>query len=172
MCILQKKIQNKRKISSSLSENEIPNKKLKLSNGFMVENCNSVTPSLTNEILKVVSNKNKKNRHSKPEQDSILRVKTANSPENLKRKKNKVRLGERSEENVSNLTPEDMLTWAEFKLPESLLKALAELGFKQPTNIQQLTLPAAIHGKEKDYDIGILNFCLLALLCYTKTLLQ
>lgn len=149
MCIFQKKVQSKskRKISNFVSENETPNKKVKLSNGFIVENCNLVTPSLTNENLKVISNKNKKNKQNRPENKSMKPVKSTTCPENDKKKKNQARLGEFIKGNESNLTPEDMLTWAEFKLPEPILKALAELGFKQPTNIQQLTLPAAIHGK-------------------------
>lgn len=61
-------------------------------------------------------------------------------------KKVKQRLGDLPK-STSELTPEDMLTWAEFKLQEPIIKALTELGFKQPTKIQQLTLPAAIHGK-------------------------
>lgn len=146
--IFQKKVQNKRKISDFISINEVPNKKVKLSNGFIVENCSTVTPSVSNDILKVVNNKTKKNKQNKVKKSSINHVKPTSSTDNVKRKKNKARLGERVEERQSNLTPEDMLTWAEFKLPEPILKALAELGFKQPTNIQQLTLPAAIHGKE------------------------
>lgn len=61
-------------------------------------------------------------------------------------KTKKRKLGENISEEVSNLTPEDMLSWAEFKLPPEIVKALMELGFKQPTKIQQLSLPAAIHG--------------------------
>lgn len=150
-------MQNKRKISNFVSENEPPNKKVKLSNGFMVENCNLVTPSLTNENLKVISNKNKKNKQNKPENKFIKPVKTTTSAENDKKKKKQARLGEFTEKNESNLTPEDMLTWAEFKLPEPILQALAELGFKQPTNIQQLTLPAAIHGKLTFYNLVIIT---------------
>ncbi|XP_026333729.1 ATP-dependent RNA helicase DDX24 [Hyposmocoma kahamanoa] len=145
----KKKVQNKRKIPNYAPENEIPNKKVKLSNGFIVENCDSATPSLNNKIFKVFtySNENKICKSNKPEKNSIKPVNTTASTNNVKRSKNKARLGERTEENESNLTPEDMLTWAEFKLPEPILKALAELGFKQPTKIQQLTLPAAVHGR-------------------------
>lgn len=140
---------------------------MKLLNGFIVEDCNSVTPSLTNEILKVASNKNKNNKHNKPENTFINPVKTTRSTENVQRKNNKARLGERTEQNDSNLTSEDMLTWAEFKLPEPILKALAELGFKQPTHIQQLTLPAAIHGKEQTcYNLLIIT-CFSRLVAHT-----
>lgn len=59
----------------------------------------------------------------------------------------KPKLGEVTDHKESNLTPEDMLTWSEFKLQEPIMKALTEMGFKDPTKIQQLTLPAAIHGK-------------------------
>lgn len=145
MCTFQKKAQNKRKNTISISENVIPNKKVKLSNGFIVENCNCVTPSLTNEVVKLTNNN--KNKAQKPEIISTKPDQSTRSTENVKRNKNKARLGERTEDITSNLTPEDMLTWAEFKLAEPILKGLAELGFKQPTTIQQLTLPAAIHGK-------------------------
>lgn len=148
MYTFQKKVQNKRKNAKSASEIEPPNKKIKLPNGFIVENCASVTPSLTNEDFEVISNKKKKCKRSKPEKNYVKPRKMTEITENVRRNKNKARLGERTEENDSNLTPEDMLTWAEFKLPEPILRALAELGFKQPTNIQQLTLPAAIHGKK------------------------
>lgn len=147
--IFQKKVQNKRKNTASISKNEVPNKKVKLSYGFIVENCDSITPSLTNEVIKATSNKKNKNKAQEPEIKKP--AKTTRSAENVKRNKNKARLGECTEENNSNLTPEDMLTWSEFKLPEPILKALAELGFKQPTNIQQLTLPSAIHGKGSLY---------------------
>lgn len=68
-------------------------------------------------------------------------------------KKNKTKLGDDIMKTVSHLTPEDMLTWAEFKLPEPIMKALMELGFKKPTKIQELTLPAAIHGEKFLYSI-------------------
>ncbi|XP_059047355.1 ATP-dependent RNA helicase DDX24-like [Achroia grisella] len=100
---------------------EVPTKRVKLSQGFTVENCDTVTPSLSNKtrIINRVDNS----------------------------KKVKIKLGEDITVVVSDLTPEDMLTWAEFKLPEPILKALMELNFKKPTKIQELTLPAAIHGR-------------------------
>lgn len=76
-------------------------------------------------------------------------------------KKTKPKLGEVTSQ-VSNLTPEDMLTWSEYKLQEPIMRALTESGFKNPTKIQQLTLPAAIHGKlfmlRLSHDILFRNF--------------
>lgn len=131
-------------------------KPVKLSNGFTVESCNVVKPSTTNETIpneqkpKKKRRKNKKNKkktvETTEEKPKILK----NKPQvknNNNNKKSKPKLGENMSDTVSDLTPEDMLTWAEFKLPEPILKALAEQGFKKPTKIQELTLPAAIHGK-------------------------
>lgn len=77
-------------------------------------------------------------------------------------KKTKPKLGEVTSQEVSNLTPEDMLTWSEYKLQEPIMRALTESGFKNPTKIQQLTLPAAIHGKlfmlRLSHDILFRNF--------------
>ncbi|CAH0551697.1 unnamed protein product [Brassicogethes aeneus] len=42
----------------------------------------------------------------------------------------------------------DTSAWLNFDLPESILKALAELKFKEPTQIQSLTLPSAILGRK------------------------
>ncbi|XP_050509203.1 ATP-dependent RNA helicase ddx24 [Diabrotica virgifera virgifera] len=41
----------------------------------------------------------------------------------------------------------DVTAWNSFGLPESILKALAELGYSNPTQIQELTLPSAILGR-------------------------
>lgn len=60
-----------------------------------------------------------------------------------------------------------MLTWSEFKLQEPIIKALTELGFKQPTKIQQLTLPAAIHG-----NIYLMFFVLKYFILYTAYVVQ
>ncbi|KAI8433070.1 hypothetical protein MSG28_013928 [Choristoneura fumiferana] len=126
----KKKQQKKRKNSKSVEESiekQIPNKKTKLSNGFVVETCDTTTPSLTSEecskTVKMDSKKPKK------------------QPKTIRK------LGQNVNEVTSELTPEDMLSWAEFKLPDEIMRALTELGFKQPTKIQQLTLPAAIHGR-------------------------
>ncbi|XP_063629455.1 uncharacterized protein LOC134800828 [Cydia splendana] len=129
----KKKEQKKRKNTKSIEETiqkQIPNKKTKLSNGFVVESCDTVTPSLTNED----------NTDSKESTNNKI------LPPGKKAKTRK-KLGENVAEVESQLTPEDMLSWAEFKLPEEITRALMELGFKQPTKIQQLSLPAAIHGR-------------------------
>lgn len=42
---------------------------------------------------------------------------------------------------------EDMQAWMQFSIPEVILRALADQGFRSPTQIQELTLPAALHGK-------------------------
>ncbi|XP_063542129.1 ATP-dependent RNA helicase DDX24 [Cydia strobilella] len=125
----KKKEQKKRKNTKSVDETitkQIPNKKTKLSNGFTVESCDTVTPSLNNEDNTAIN----KNNNTLPR----------------KKAKTIKKLGENVAEE-SQLTPEDMLSWAEFKLPEEITRALMELGFKQPTKIQQLSLPAAIHGR-------------------------
>ncbi|CAG9838438.1 unnamed protein product [Diabrotica balteata] len=41
----------------------------------------------------------------------------------------------------------DVTAWNSFGLPESILKAIAELGYSNPTQIQELTLPSAILGR-------------------------
>ncbi|OWR53558.1 ATP-dependent RNA helicase DDX24 like protein, partial [Danaus plexippus plexippus] len=112
---------------------EVPQKKIKLSNGFMVETCKKVTPSKANDVQE--NNEQAKERTKK--------VKVAQVKAN---KVKKPKLGENIAK-VTNLTKEDMLSWAEFKLPEEIVRALMEQGFKNPTKIQQLVLPAAIHGR-------------------------
>ncbi|CAF4858777.1 unnamed protein product [Pieris macdunnoughi] len=136
----KKKEPKKRKTQENKPEKEncVPNKKIKLSNGFIVESCEAVSPSLTNEVT---VNKKKKNKSQ-----SEIKVESVKKyAKNIS--KQKLKLGENIKDDKSELTPEDMLTWAEFKLPEEIVKALMELGFKQPTKIQQLSLPAAIHGR-------------------------
>ncbi|XP_061380604.1 ATP-dependent RNA helicase DDX24 [Danaus plexippus] len=112
---------------------EVPQKKIKLSNGFIVETCKKVTPSKANDVQE--NNEQAKQRTKK--------VKVAQVKAN---KVKKPKLGENIAK-VTNLTKEDMLSWAEFKLPEEIVRALMEQGFKNPTKIQQLVLPAAIHGR-------------------------
>ncbi|XP_048001275.1 ATP-dependent RNA helicase DDX24 [Leguminivora glycinivorella] len=129
----KKKEQKKRKNTTSVEETvqkQIPNKKQKLSNGFIVETCDAATPSLNNE-----------------DRPAPTENKRHNTPGASKKSKSVKKLGESVSEVRSELTSEDMLSWAEFKLPEEITRALMELGFKQPTKIQQLSLPAAIHGR-------------------------
>lgn len=137
----------KRKLTKSHTLNqksEVPQKKIKLSNGFIVESCPNVTPSTTNKLDKLSNKKQENNKNDKKKNnvttDPEIKLKVIN------KKVKKPKLGENVSDSKLNLTPEDMLSWAEFKLPEELLKALMELGFKNPTKIQQLSLPAAIHG--------------------------
>ncbi|EDW09941.1 ATP-dependent RNA helicase DDX24 [Drosophila mojavensis] len=42
----------------------------------------------------------------------------------------------------------DMTKWHGMGVPEPIMRALAELGYEAPTQIQAMTLPAAIHGKK------------------------
>lgn len=193
--LLQKKQKNKRKVLNTDSEST-SSKQIKLTNGFIVEACTSITPSTTNSASNVnnqsVKNKTesdiKKNKKVKKKIDkhqvlvdntksstaklnsalndinaSMNNIQTDNKnkvtnnvmktvhgkKQKLKDKQERVKLklGEDVQQNVPELTAEDMLTWAEFKLQGPIMKALTELGFKKPTKIQQLSLPAAIHGK-------------------------
>ena len=41
----------------------------------------------------------------------------------------------------------DVSAWKELFVPEPVLRALKDLGFKEPTPIQRTTLPAAIKGR-------------------------
>ncbi|KAH8374408.1 hypothetical protein KR200_001678 [Drosophila serrata] len=49
---------------------------------------------------------------------------------------------------ISTLNGEDVSAWNGLGVPSPILRALGEQGFKGPTQIQALTLPAAIHGKK------------------------
>ncbi|EDW91421.1 ATP-dependent RNA helicase DDX24 [Drosophila yakuba] len=49
---------------------------------------------------------------------------------------------------ISTSEAEDVSAWNGLGVPASILRALGEQGFKAPTQIQALTLPAAIHGKK------------------------
>ncbi|XP_041968399.1 ATP-dependent RNA helicase DDX24 [Aricia agestis] len=151
----------------------VKTKKLKLANGFVVESCQSVKPSLSNENRKKPNKKDKKslskgssvtnindikrnenqpkanngktNKNQTNKKGKDTKVVNGSSPNKVKAKK--LKLGENALEDTSKLTPEDMLSWAEFKLPDEIMRALTELGFTKPTKIQQLSLPAAIHGR-------------------------
>lgn len=147
----RKEQKKKRKAALSVSSN-VPNKKIKLSNGFVVETCNTTTPSLTNIVEKnIINDKHKKGTNNKNQKriknnEDSKDINTQNSNNKKESNIKKPKLGDLPQSGTI-LTPEDMLTWAEFKLQEPIIKALTELGFKQPTKIQQLTLPAAIHGR-------------------------
>ncbi|BFG06305.1 ATP-dependent RNA helicase DDX24 [Drosophila madeirensis] len=43
---------------------------------------------------------------------------------------------------------DELSAWNGLGVPSNVLRALAEQGFKEPTQIQSMTLPAAIHGKK------------------------
>ncbi|KPJ08089.1 ATP-dependent RNA helicase DDX24 [Papilio machaon] len=120
----------------------IPNKKVKLENGFTVEVCDIVKPSLTNDIMAIEKKCIEKRKENQPRIRKDVNI----TDKKIESKPKKRKLGDITE-TCEKLTPEDMLSWAEFKLPEEIINALAELGFKNPTKIQQLTLPAAIHGR-------------------------
>ncbi|KAH8309378.1 ATP-dependent RNA helicase DDX24 [Drosophila kikkawai] len=49
---------------------------------------------------------------------------------------------------ISTVNGEDVSAWNGLGVPSPILRALGEQGFKGPTQIQALTLPAAIHGKK------------------------
>ncbi|XP_028172581.1 ATP-dependent RNA helicase DDX24 [Ostrinia furnacalis] len=145
-----------KRVKKDTKKETAPKAPVKLSNGFIVESCNVTKPSTTNEVqpeknkTKKKRKKNKKNKKKTPEnpEEKSKEVKNKSPKKNISNnKKSKPKLGENMSETVSDLTPEDMLTWAEFKLPEPIMKALTELGFKKPTKIQELSLPAAIHGR-------------------------
>lgn len=124
--------------------------------------CRNITPSTTNEEE---NNKRKKNKKDKKPKQDISIVPHSKEIETKAKKFKKPKLGESTSLVTSDLTPEDMLSWAEFKLPEEILKALMELGFKNPTKIQQLSLPAAIHGNLK---AKIFENVLLLFIIYLK----
>ncbi|XP_069355838.1 ATP-dependent RNA helicase DDX24 isoform X2 [Maniola hyperantus] len=121
----------------------VPSKRVKLTNGFVVETCNKVAPSATNEIGKGNQTNHNKTKKELNSNETSTTDKTQSKGNKTKKRK----LGEDISEVVSSLTPEDMLSWAEFKLPQEIVDALMELGFLRPTKIQQLSLPAAIHGR-------------------------
>uniref|UniRef100_A0A1B0CEF3 RNA helicase n=2 Tax=Lutzomyia longipalpis TaxID=7200 RepID=A0A1B0CEF3_LUTLO len=58
-----------------------------------------------------------------------------------------VRISQDSGQMEDLLDIDDLEEWQNFGLKEPLLQAIAENGFKKPTEIQRLTLPAAIMGR-------------------------
>ncbi|KAG5880257.1 hypothetical protein JTB14_027322 [Gonioctena quinquepunctata] len=59
---------------------------------------------------------------------------------------NTQKIDSNNEETLDN--SEDLVAWSSFGLPESILKALREARFFQPTQIQTLCLPPAILGRK------------------------
>ncbi|KAK7865654.1 hypothetical protein R5R35_006911 [Gryllus longicercus] len=51
------------------------------------------------------------------------------------------------DEDSGSIVPVGMEAWSAWKVPLPILKALSKLGFKKPTPIQEMTLPAAIMGR-------------------------
>ncbi|KAH8401201.1 hypothetical protein KR009_003605 [Drosophila setifemur] len=49
---------------------------------------------------------------------------------------------------IASFNEEELSAWNGLGVPSTILRALGEQGFKEPTQIQALTLPAAIHGKK------------------------
>lgn len=71
-----------------------------------------------------------------------------NSDNKKKRRKQKKLIKDvEVEVNEVAITVEELEGWNGLGVPQSILKALAENGFKSPTEIQTLTLPAAIMGR-------------------------
>lgn len=124
---LQRKVEKKRK-SKQLPE--VPHKKVKLSNGFIVENCKSTTPSMSSDMI---TEDNSKNGN---------KIENKSKNKNLKKK---IKLGDSVENEQLNLNV--MTSWLQYEIPEPILKGIAEQGFKVPTKIQELTLPPAMFGK-------------------------
>ncbi|KAL4705452.1 hypothetical protein ACJJTC_007024 [Scirpophaga incertulas] len=127
----------------------IDNDKIKLTEKILhygnvcyIEPLASQVPSLTNiPEVKVFKKEAMRDKSVSPDTNLEERIIQTNGSSSNK----KLKLG--LSETTSNLTPEDMLSWAEYKLQEPIMKALMELGFKTPTRIQELTLPTAIHGR-------------------------
>ncbi|KOB70342.1 Uncharacterized protein OBRU01_15386 [Operophtera brumata] len=143
----------------------------KLSNGFVVESLsNSTTPSQTNDISSIntkqphesdeepkKNERNKRNERKKKNRDKrklkkeqikiITETKSKSNSGKAKTKLKKTKLGEENTQS-SDLTPEDMLTWAEFKIQEPIIKSLMELGRRD-------ILGAAETGSGKTLAFGI-----------------
>lgn len=130
--MLQTRANKKKRKVQECSTSEVSNKRIKLTNGFIVENCIQAKPSTTNETH--IKNNN-------------LESKTNEKADGNKKTKHKLQLGESVQENDNILNLEDMTSWAQFQIPDEILKGLAEMAFKRPTKIQELTLPPAMLGK-------------------------
>lgn len=55
---------------------------------------------------------------------------------------------EQEPELVEAVSDVDMTKWHGLGVPAPIMRSLAEQGFQEPTHIQAMTLPAAIHGKK------------------------
>ncbi|XP_055310394.1 ATP-dependent RNA helicase DDX24 [Sitodiplosis mosellana] len=81
--------------------------------------------------------------------DSINTIESSNHSierkDDLKNSNNQKQYHDRSNQTV--LTTDDLIGWNGFGIDESILRVLAEKGFKEPTEIQAQTFPAAIMGR-------------------------
>lgn len=64
-----------------------------------------------------------------------------------KKKKSRKSSSDVSSEQSEDADVQDVQAWNSFGLPKPLLEAIKEQGFKEPTPIQTLTLPAAVLGR-------------------------
>lgn len=141
---------------------EIPAKKLK-KNVFKVTDQNDDVKT-SNDIKKNAKKDKKKNKEKNKPNINLTAIRniqeTAEKKENqikkvvdqapvksVKSNKSKPKGGVKAEDTESPLSLSEMGEWRELFVCEELLRALAERGFKSPTPIQRLTLPAALQGK-------------------------
>ncbi|XP_016975510.2 ATP-dependent RNA helicase DDX24 [Drosophila rhopaloa] len=85
---------------------------------------------------------------------ALLRPPPSDDKEDIAETEDSENQQESSDEEAPQLVPiptveaEDVSAWNGLGVPAPILRALGEQGFKTPTQIQALTLPAAIHGKK------------------------
>ncbi|XP_043643042.1 ATP-dependent RNA helicase DDX24 [Drosophila teissieri] len=115
------------------------------------------------ELRKQKKSKGKENEDDKSEDSSdehaadrfaLLRPPPSDAEEEVAKAEDSADEQDSSDEEAPELVPistdeaEDVSAWNGLGVPASILRALGEQGFKAPTQIQALTLPAAIHGKK------------------------
>lgn len=113
------------------------------------------------ELRKQKISKGKENDNSEESSDehaadrfALLRPPPSDDEEEVVKAEDSADQQESTDEEAPELVPistgeaEDMSAWNGLGVPASILRALGEQGFKTPTQIQALTLPAAIHGKK------------------------
>ncbi|XP_039480529.1 ATP-dependent RNA helicase DDX24 [Drosophila santomea] len=115
------------------------------------------------ELRKQKKSKGKENEDDNSEDSSdehaadrfaLLRPPPSDAEEEVAEAENSADAQESSDEEAPELVPistgeaEDVSAWNGLGVPATILRALGEQGFKAPTQIQALTLPAAIHGKK------------------------
>ena len=143
-----------KKSSVTQKPEEVPVKRVK-KNVFKVTEI-SETKSVMTESQKTVKLNKKKKVKNKPNINldaiSNIKKKTEEKENELEEVKIKVSKSKKKkcpeeESKVAGLKLSDMSEWREMFVCEELLEALAKQGFKSPTPIQRMTLPAAIQGK-------------------------